>query len=405
MTPAPDRRLRFGGFMAPFHLPGQSPTVLLEHDLEIAERLDRLGFAELWVGEHHSSGVETVTSPELFLTAASQRTKNIRLATGVISLPYHQPLMVADRIALLDQLSHGRAILGLGPGQLASDAYMLGIDPSRQRDMLGEGAGAVQRLLRGEVVTEEADWFRLREARVQIRPLNPDLEIVAAAAVSPSGPRVAGRYGLGMINFAAASPAGFDALRDHWSIAEQEAERHGRSVTRSGWRLMCNMHIAQTMDEAIRDVERGGFRQIWDYLASIATAPPVSAKSTAEWVSKVNDLGAIIGTPADAIEKIRQLDEQSGGFGCFVMGIGDFAPFESTLRSIDLFANYVIPEFNGQLDSIRESNKWVMGRKSQRGDGGTVWRDVTLEAIEKAAVAYEAIDPRRNPTEHGTADE
>ena len=118
--------MRFGIFLAPFHRPDENPTLAIHRDLELIERLDELGFDEAWIGEHHSAGSEIIASPEVFIAAAAERTRRIRLGTGVSSLPYHHPLLLADRMVLLDHLTHGRTMLGVGPGALASDAYMLG---------------------------------------------------------------------------------------------------------------------------------------------------------------------------------------------------------------------------------------------------------------------------------------
>ena len=129
---------RFGVFIAPFHEPGQDPTLALERDLELIQHVDRLGFHEAWVGEHHSTGWETIASPELFLAVAAERTKHIRLGTGAVSLPYHHPLMVADRICLLDHLTRGRINLGVGPGGHLTDAVMLGLDINELRPQMAE---------------------------------------------------------------------------------------------------------------------------------------------------------------------------------------------------------------------------------------------------------------------------
>jgi limonene 1,2-monooxygenase len=117
-------RLKFGIFMAPFHPLGEDPTLALERDLELLQWLDYLGFDEAWIGEHHSAGWETIASPEVFIATAAERTKHLKLGTGVISLPYHHPLMVANSMILLDPLTKGRVMLGVGPGALATDAIM-----------------------------------------------------------------------------------------------------------------------------------------------------------------------------------------------------------------------------------------------------------------------------------------
>src|SRR5256885_15694558 len=161
--------LKFGIFLAPFHPVGQNPTLALERDLELIQRLDALGFDEAWIGEHHSAGYEIIASPELFMAVAAERTRNIKLGTGVSSLPYHHPLILADRMVLLDHLTRGRFMFGVGPGALPSDAYMMGIDPMDQRRRMEESLEAMLQLFRGETVTMETDWFTLKDARLQLR--------------------------------------------------------------------------------------------------------------------------------------------------------------------------------------------------------------------------------------------
>jgi limonene 1,2-monooxygenase len=176
-------RLRFGAFIAPFHALEENPTLALERDLELVQLMDTLGYDEAWFGEHHSAGMEIIASPEIMIAAAAERTKHIRLGTGVSSLPYHHPLMLADRINQLDHLTRGRVMFGAGPGALASDAFMMGIAPMKQRDMMDEALEAIVKLLRGETVTMKTDWFELAEARLQMTPYSrPSVEIAVATA-------------------------------------------------------------------------------------------------------------------------------------------------------------------------------------------------------------------------------
>src|SRR6266403_2292835 len=136
-------RLRFGVFLAPFHKPGINPTLALQNDLDLVAWLDRLGYDEAWFGEHHSAGTEISASPEIMIAVAAERTRHLKLGTGVVRLSYHNPLWVAERIVLLDHLTRGRVMLGAGPGSLPSDAWMMGIDPLRQRDMMEEALEAI----------------------------------------------------------------------------------------------------------------------------------------------------------------------------------------------------------------------------------------------------------------------
>ncbi|MBN9624092.1 MAG: LLM class flavin-dependent oxidoreductase, partial [Actinobacteria bacterium] len=120
--------MEFGIFAPPMHYPAQNPTRAIQRDIAMLEYADSLGFAEAWMGEHHSGGYEIIGPSDIFLAAALERTQRIRLGTGVVSLPYHHPFHVAERAVFLDHLSMGRFMLGVGPGSLPTDAAMLGIE-------------------------------------------------------------------------------------------------------------------------------------------------------------------------------------------------------------------------------------------------------------------------------------
>ncbi|MBI3735546.1 LLM class flavin-dependent oxidoreductase, partial [Candidatus Sumerlaeota bacterium] len=255
MTPP---RLRFGIFLAPFHPPEENPTLALRRDLELVEYMDWLGYDEAWFGEHHSAGFEIIASPEIFIAAAAERTKHIRLGTGVSSLPYHHPLMLADRIMMLDHLTRGRVMFGVGPGSLPSDAFMMGIDPLKQRDQMDEAIGVLVPLLRGEKVTHKSDWFELKEARLQLAPYSqPHVEMCVASTISPAGARAAGKHGLGLLSIGATSQGGFNALAMNWKICEHRAKEFNQTVRREQWRLVGPMHIAETREKARENVKFG----------------------------------------------------------------------------------------------------------------------------------------------------
>src|SRR3974390_2053629 len=195
-------RMKFGCFLAPHHPVGENPILQFRSDLAFVQKLDELGFDEFWCGEHHSSGWEMIASPEMFLAAAGERTHRIRLGTGVISLPYHHPFTVAQRLVQLDHQSRGRLIFGSGPGALPSDAAMLGIDPMRQRDMQDEALSVLIPLLRGERVSYECDWFELHDAELQIHPYQETIPMAVASSISPSGMKLARKYGIGVLSIA-----------------------------------------------------------------------------------------------------------------------------------------------------------------------------------------------------------
>jgi limonene 1,2-monooxygenase len=387
----------FGIFLAPFHPVGQNPTVALQRDLDLIVHLDRLGFDEAWIGEHHSAGYEIIASPEVFIGVAGERTQRIRLGTGVSSLPYHQPLMLADRMVLLDHLTRGRVMFGVGPGALPSDAFMMGIEVARQRDMMEEALEAILLLLRSdEPVNFETDWFTLRDARLQLRPFQrPHFEVAVAAQVSPAGPRAAGRFGCGLLSIGATSMGGFDALGYHWGVVEERAEEFGTVADRQSWRLVGPMHIADTREQAIRDVEFG-LAQWVDYFRRVA-ALPLAPESTEneDLVEALNGSGfAVIGTPDDAIAQIERLAQQSGGFGKYLLMAHEWADRTETLRSYELFAREVVPAFQQSARTLTASRDWAAENRPAfiGAAGAAVVTAMQQHAEEKAKKAETAGD-------------
>src|SRR6202011_2589419 len=193
-------RLRFGVFLPPLHKPGINPTLALQNDLDLVAWLAHLGYDEAWFGEHHSAGTEISASPEIFIAVAAERTRHIRLGTGVVSLSYHNPLWVAERIVLLDHLTRGRVMLGVGPGSLPPDAAMIGVAQAETRELMEQSVDVMLQLLRSdEPVTFKNSRWDLREARLHLRPYsNPLFDIAVAAVASPTAAKLAGRHGVGM---------------------------------------------------------------------------------------------------------------------------------------------------------------------------------------------------------------
>ena len=357
-----DEPLKFGSFIAPVHAINDNPTLQIRRDIELLEHLDRLGFDEAWVGEHHSGGLETIGAPELVIAAAAERTRRIRLGTGVITLPYHQPFLVADRVVQLDHQLMGRFMLGVGAGALAYDAHMLGIDHDAIRDRLDQALGVIIRLLHGESVTEETDWYRLRDARLQLRPFtHPHMEIAIPAVGTPAGPRIAGKYGAGLLSIAATMAKGFEALPSTWETYAQSAAKHGKTAQRRSWRLVGPVHIAETRKKARANV-RFGLQGWLNYFTKVGTLP-LGIYGDGDIESEIDTLVnagiAVIGTPDDLIAQINRLLKQSGGFGCFLSMSHDWADFEQTKRSYELIARYVTPRFNGQLVPRDAANRWA----------------------------------------------
>lgn len=380
-------RMRFGIFLAPFHKPGINPTMALEQDLELITWLDRCGYDEAWCGEHHSAGSEISASPEIFIAVASQRSRTIRLGTGVVSVSYHNPYMVAERIVQLDHLTRGRVMLGLGPGSLPSDGVMIGVTQNDTRRLLEEGAGVIMQLLTSEEpVTFRNDRWDLRDARLHLRPYsNPLFDVAIAAVASPTGPKLAGKHGAGLLSIGATSAAGFDALALHWNVMEEQARHYNTTVDRAKWRLVGLVHCAETMDQAYRDMEYG-MASWFDYFQNVAAFPQmaVPGSNLKEMISFVNDSGfGAIGTPDMVNAQIERLWQQSnGGFGAYLMLAHNWANWDATRRSYELIARHVFPRWQGQMATQGASDRARAARPALA--------EVHAKAVQVATDAFQS---------------
>jgi limonene 1,2-monooxygenase len=329
-----------------------------------------------------------IASPEIFIGVAAERTRHIKLGTGVISVSYHNPLWVAERAVLLDHLTRGRFMLGLGPGSLPTDAIMIGLDQSQTRDLLADGVDVIMQLLRSEEpVTFQNDRWDLREARLHLRPYSEPLFDVAVAAVaSPIGPQLAGKHGIGLLSIGATQAVGFDLLSMHWDVMEERAAHFGTSVDRSKWRLVGLMHIAETREQAYKDVEYG-IEQWFHYFQAVAAFPQmaVAGGNVREMIDFVNDSGlGSVGTVDDAVAQIDRLTKQSnGGFGCYMLLAHEWANPRATHRSFELIAKHVMPQFQGHAWSTLQAKARAEAARPELAERH-------LKAVEAVTARYHA---------------
>ncbi|MBL6940388.1 MAG: LLM class flavin-dependent oxidoreductase [Alphaproteobacteria bacterium] len=358
-------KLKNGIFLAPFHPVDEDPTLCLHRDLELLEHLDRLGYEEAWVGEHHSAGYEIIASPEVFIAAAAERTKRIMLGSGVISLPYHNPLMAANRVIQLDHQTRGRFMFGVGPGLLPSDAFAMGIDPSTQRDRMVEAIEVILRLFKGERVTHKSDWFTLVDATCQLRPYTwPHPEIAVASSVTPSGGKLAGKHGFGMLCVAATQEGGYDALGINWKIANEVAAENGKAMDPARLRLVGPVHIAETRQEAYDNV-KFGLEKWQSYFSGISAVAGREATQGMSVEDQVKSGALVIGTPDDAIAQIRRLQAKQGEFGVFLQLAHNWANFENTKKSYELWQRHVTPVINKANEARETAFDWARDNKER----------------------------------------
>src|SRR3984885_10564251 len=365
-------KLRFGYFIAPFHRAGTNPTLALD---------------EAWIGEHHSAGSELIASPEIFIAAAAERTKWIKLCTGVISLAYHNPLWVADRLMMLDHLTHGRVIGGVGPGSLPTDSSMIGLTPTDTRELLETNLDIVVRLLAGETVSAKTATHHLFDAQLQLDPYSDGgIPLAVAAVASPTGARLAGKHGIGLLSIGATlTVEGFNALSYHWGIVEERAAAFGSQVDRKNWSLVGLFHIAETEKQAREEV-KFGIEPWFRYFQKVAAFPQMTmpGEQLDEMIDVINETGAgVIGTPEQARAQVQRVWDQSGGFGCMLQMGHEWANPAATKRSAELFAAEVIPHFQGQAQPTLDA----AARAGQMRDD---LAQTQLQAVEHMTKKYES---------------
>jgi len=381
--------LRSGIFLAPFHNLTENPTLALERDMELLEHLDRLNYHEAWIGEHHSGGFEIIGSPEMFIAAAAERTRHIRLGTGVLSLPYHNPFILADRMVQLDHMTRGRAMFGCGPGALVHDAFKIGVKASDQRRMMNQSLDVVVKLLKGETVTEKTDWYDLQDAKLQLPCYTqPIMEMAVAASRSPAGALAAGRHGIGMLSIGGTSPEAMTHHANNWSLYEEQARGNGLVPDRRHWRMVTLFHIAETRERARQNVQHGihAFRNYFNDVATFPIVPPGVEDPVSFFVESGS---ACIGTPDDAIAYIESLLEGSGGFGAVLELAHNWADWAETRRHYELMARFVHPHFQASREWRRESYAYARDHHADFAGqaGAAVQAEIDRLAERKRAAA------------------
>lgn len=341
--------MKFGLFMMPEHPPGQNITLAFERDFEQIELADRLGFDEIWVGEHHSGGWEIVPSPEIVLAKAAALTRRITLATGVISLPFHHPINVAERACFLDHIIPGRFILGVGAGGLRSDQIHFGINAEDARPMMRESTEIILRLLQSkEPVTYRGKYWQIENVQLQVGPYQkPHMPVAIAGLTTLGSYQIAGEKGLIPLSIEFSNPK---VLAAQWEATEAAAKRAQRTANRADWRIAREVYVAESSEQARRDIAEGALHSYHGYFASIGLLEllkehpdmPDEAVTLDYMIDKV---GWIVGDPDECAHRIRKLSGEVGGFGALLIVSHDWTSKEKWFKSLELFARYVMPQF------------------------------------------------------------
>jgi limonene 1,2-monooxygenase len=349
--------VEFGLFAMPEHFPWENWTLAFDRDIQTIVRAEQLGFEEFWVGEHHSGGYEPVPAPDLLIAKAAGLTHRIRLGTGTVNLPYHDPFMVAERLAFLDHLTHGRLLYGLGSGALLSDRALMQMPAEESRPRMLEAISVIERLLTTrEPFTHDGRFWQFTERRLQVPPYQAQPQIAIAGLTGTHNFAMCGERGYLPLSVYFTptnieSNAGVPDLVAHAKALVEAAERAGRDpqLARAEWRITREVYVSDSREQALKEI-REGVKASYDYLLKFGLGPMMKrdasmadADLTFEWM--VDNIPWILGSPAECIEQVEALNDAVGGFGVLLINNRDWTTSDRWHRSLELFARYVMPMF------------------------------------------------------------
>jgi len=370
--------MRFGIFTMPEHYPWDNWTLSYDRDLAEVALAEKLGFDEFWIGEHHSGWYENVPVPEYMIAKASALTSRIQLATGVVNLPYHDPFQVAERLAFLDQLTHGRLIYGFGAGGLPTDWALHNMEGEEMRPRMRESLGVIKQLTETrEPISYEGEFWKGEDRLIQVAPYkNRVPEMAMAGLTGTSSFQIAGENGWAALSVHFTPPKfknnpDFSDLLAHGAALEAGAADAGLDATDAHrrWRLVRETYVAEDRETALREIRRG-VKQSYDYLISLGLGPLMKLEDsmedselTLEWM--VDNGPWLVGSPEECVEKVKRIHEEVGGFGTLVLNSRDWITSDLKARSWELFARYCMPALEG-LEVDRDPIPSVVDREAAR---------------------------------------
>jgi alkanesulfonate monooxygenase SsuD/methylene tetrahydromethanopterin reductase-like flavin-dependent oxidoreductase (luciferase family) len=331
-------------------------SLVWEQETAMALAADELGFDSVWVVEHHFRDYAACPDNFQYLTWLAAQTKRIRLATGAVILPWNDPLRVAEKLSVLDQLSGGRAIFGMGRGLARCEYQGFGIEMDTSRGRFDEAADCVLASLDSGIFESAGPWYTRTPTPIRPRPRAGFRDRVWCIAMSPDSVEAAARIGAGMAMFSQAA----------WDAASEQIERY-RTLFREQHAEMAvppvvtaDMIVCDDDPDRAREMAR---KHIGAYLVTVFQHYELmsdhlkQARGYDMYGNAVDMLRAIglervvdsyidvqaWGTPEMIVEKLQQRGEKIGDYqfnACFrFAGL----PFDYAQRGMKLFADQVIP--------------------------------------------------------------
>jgi alkanesulfonate monooxygenase SsuD/methylene tetrahydromethanopterin reductase-like flavin-dependent oxidoreductase (luciferase family) len=320
---------------------------LYEERLQLLEAADAAGFFGYHLAEHHATPLGMAPSPALFLSAAAQRTRRIRLGPLVYLLPLYHPLRLIEEVCMLDHLSGGRLELGVGRGVSPYELGYFGVNAAGTRAMFSEALAVLLAGLTHERLTFEGQYYRYHDVPMELRPLQHPYPPLWYPTHNPESVGHAAQHGY---HFVGGGPAAgvrplVDQYRQTWETHRHAPGRLNGHVAAPKMGIVRLVCVADTDDEAwaVTHAAHG------DWYRSIMKLWHDYDDHTYDeffaWEPSLRGETILFGSPARVREQMARLLEVSGCnyvLGAFAWGT---LPHAQSLHSLRLFAEKVMPAF------------------------------------------------------------
>jgi len=316
----------------------------LDQRLRLIEAIESAGFAGYHLAEHHSTPLGMAASPSVFLAAAFARTERLRMGPLVYVLPLHHPLRLYEEICILDHLSGGRLMLGIGRGGALIEHQRYGVEPKDAGALYHEAFAVLMRAFESDIVNFDGQFFHYKDYLVQAKPLqrpHPPLWYGApnAEAVAWAAPRAINVVSLGPAERARAIS---DRYRSEWStLGKPASELPSIGITR-------HIVVAETDDEAKR-IARAAYPRWIEAMTFLWRRSQLDFTLKDIYPQDFNALEnighGIAGSPATVRAYLQKLERDTGvNYVLCQMVFGDIG-FDDAAASLRLFAREVMPAF------------------------------------------------------------
>ena len=366
--------MRFGLFQMPEHYPWDNMHVSWKRDMEDIVFVENLGFHEAWIGEHHTGYYENVPAPDIVIATVATMTKRILLGTGTMNLPYHSdPFLLAERMAFLDNIIEGRLIYGFGGGALPDDQKLFNLTREEIRPRINESIEVIRQLLTTrEPVTWNGKFSKGENRKLMIGPYMGKAHFGMAGLTSLVTYDYCGKHGWDALSVHVVPPTYKNnkvvpSLRDQGMAMENAAKAAGRDPleARRNWKVVREVYVhpegrKAALDEIRAGVNNSYFGYTTKLFGALMKQDSNEPEENIDLEYMADNVQWIVGNPQECVDAIHKVYEAVGGFGTLMINNRDWVQRDKKLRSLEMFARYVMPRVEGL--EVGEREQRYLGR-------------------------------------------